>query len=158
MNPELSIAISLKRMELKQNRDLQKWCCCNGFKDWVSSPWLAVRTEETKLQKELDELEKSDPHSPITEAGYQQAIKRAEECSCNGSYANPCKKCQEPVPISIDATKPKSGPPLREFFTTHYTSDSERDYYMLEEEREWRKAVILYLRGEPSNSVQYRYK
>ncbi len=52
-----SIAISLKRAELKQNVDLQKWACIKGFKNFHCSSWIALQDEEDKIRRELQELE-----------------------------------------------------------------------------------------------------
>lgn len=52
-----SIAISLKRLELQRNRDLLTSYVFRGFRDWNSSSWIALREEESKLLKELSELE-----------------------------------------------------------------------------------------------------
>jgi hypothetical protein len=66
-----SIAISLKRQEIQRNRDLQKWSILKGFKDWHSCVWIAVQDQETKLLKELAQLEegpylRSTPQERIT--------------------------------------------------------------------------------------------
>ena len=84
-----SIAISLKRLELKQNRDLQKWCCLKGFKDFQSSSWIAVQDEGTKIMKELEELE-SEP-KPVTAVAEERRM--CAKCGASGSFCARCKLC-----------------------------------------------------------------